>query len=203
MRLLLLPSLPATRCRVAAALAAHVMLLVTGGYRLLHIACGGRDHVLSVADSGRGGEAACLAAVRPSLPKMYFYNILTRYGWFSAPMLCGSCVGAVTWAARMMNIVSTYNGADVSSRAVQQRERRGCSVGCSWPLLARCFPSDVRDRVPVPDHGQAHGAAAHVGLRGAAGPLIRLILLPIRVITLVLRRGTARGGGGLQAGVSS
>ena len=89
-----------------------------------------------------------------------------------------------------------------SNVAVQQRERRGCSVGSTWPLLARCLPSDVRHRVPVPDHGEAHGAAAHVGLRGAAGPLIRLILLPIRVITLVLRRGTARGGGGLQADVS-
>jgi hypothetical protein len=50
-------------------------------------------------------------------PQCIFCNILARYGWFSALMLCGSCVGVVTWAARMMTIVSTYNGADASTRA--------------------------------------------------------------------------------------
>jgi hypothetical protein len=32
------------------------------------------------------------------------------YGWFSGLMLCGSCVGAVTWAARMMNLVYFFKG---------------------------------------------------------------------------------------------
>ncbi len=79
-----------------------------------------------------------MAAVRAALPPLYFCNILTRYGWFSALMLCGSCVGAVTWAARMMNIVNTYNGADVSSRATSpfsNENAAGASLvalGHSW-----------------------------------------------------------------------
>jgi hypothetical protein len=30
------------------------------------------------------------------------------YGWFTALMACGSCVGAVAWAARMMNLVNFF-----------------------------------------------------------------------------------------------
>jgi ABC-type multidrug transport system fused ATPase/permease subunit len=30
------------------------------------------------------------------------------YGWFTALMACGSCVGAVAWAARMMNLVNIF-----------------------------------------------------------------------------------------------
>jgi hypothetical protein len=44
------------------------------------------------------------------------------YGWFSGLMACGSCFGAVTWAARMMNMVDIYRGFDsVSSIDVAQR----------------------------------------------------------------------------------
>jgi hypothetical protein len=32
------------------------------------------------------------------------------YGWFSGLMLCGNCVGAVTWAARVMNLVYFFEG---------------------------------------------------------------------------------------------
>ncbi len=33
------------------------------------------------------------------------------YGWFSGLMLCGSCFGAVTWAARMTNLVYYFQGS--------------------------------------------------------------------------------------------
>ncbi len=33
------------------------------------------------------------------------------HGWFSALMACGSCVGAVVWAARMMNLVNAFNAS--------------------------------------------------------------------------------------------
>ena len=65
-------------------------------------------------------------------------HVWRLYGWFSALMLCGSCVGAVTWAARMMNIVSTYNGADVSSRAMSPFSNENAAgaalvaLGHSW-----------------------------------------------------------------------
>jgi len=32
------------------------------------------------------------------------------YGWFTGLMLCGSCFGAVSWAARMMNLVNIFQG---------------------------------------------------------------------------------------------
>ena len=30
------------------------------------------------------------------------------YGWFTALMTCGSCFGAVAWAARMMGLVNFF-----------------------------------------------------------------------------------------------
>jgi hypothetical protein len=38
------------------------------------------------------------------------------YGWFCGLMVCGSCFGVVTWAARMLNLVNVYNGNDAISR---------------------------------------------------------------------------------------
>jgi hypothetical protein len=32
------------------------------------------------------------------------------YGWFTALMACGSCVGAAAWAASMMNLANNYKG---------------------------------------------------------------------------------------------
>ncbi len=34
------------------------------------------------------------------------------YGWFTALMSCGSCVGAVAWAANMMNLVNLFKDND-------------------------------------------------------------------------------------------
>ena len=33
------------------------------------------------------------------------------YGWFTALMTCGSCFGAVAWAARMMQLITNLNGS--------------------------------------------------------------------------------------------
>jgi hypothetical protein len=44
------------------------------------------------------------------------------YGWFTALMACGSCVGAVTWAAHMMYLVSLFTAAD-SSNPVEKYSR--------------------------------------------------------------------------------
>jgi hypothetical protein len=35
------------------------------------------------------------------------------YGWFTALMLCGSCLGAVTWAARMNSLVGFFRSNDL------------------------------------------------------------------------------------------
>jgi hypothetical protein len=41
------------------------------------------------------------------------------YGWFTALMACGSCVGAVAWAALMMNLVNFYEGQVGSNDALK------------------------------------------------------------------------------------
>ncbi len=38
------------------------------------------------------------------------------YGWFCGLMVCGSCFGVVTWAARMMDLVNQFNGVDAELR---------------------------------------------------------------------------------------
>jgi hypothetical protein len=40
------------------------------------------------------------------------------YGWFTALMLCGSCFGAVSWAARMVSQVNFYRANDLFSSLV-------------------------------------------------------------------------------------
>jgi hypothetical protein len=39
------------------------------------------------------------------------------YGWFTALTTCGSCFGAVAWAARMMQLVNGYKGAESATLA--------------------------------------------------------------------------------------
>ena len=41
------------------------------------------------------------------------------YGWFTALMACGSCVGAMAWVARMMSLVNFFN-ANTSADPVQK-----------------------------------------------------------------------------------
>ena len=38
------------------------------------------------------------------------------YGWFTALMACGSCVGAVAWGARMTDLVLSYESLAINSR---------------------------------------------------------------------------------------
>jgi hypothetical protein len=57
-------------------------------------------------------------------------RVWSLYGWFCGLMVCGSCFGAVTWAARMMQFEKGFNSQDVLSRRdlVQQ-----------WSLVARSY----------------------------------------------------------------
>ncbi len=41
------------------------------------------------------------------------------YGWFSALMACGSCVGAVAWAARMMQLANGFKANTTPDKAQQ------------------------------------------------------------------------------------
>ncbi len=37
-----------------------------------------------------------------------FLRVWSLYGWFCGLMVCGSCFGAVTWTARMMNLGNLF-----------------------------------------------------------------------------------------------
>jgi hypothetical protein len=43
-------------------------------------------------------------------------HVWPLYGWFCGLMVCGSCFGAVTWAARMMSLEKSFNGNDALTR---------------------------------------------------------------------------------------
>ena len=43
-------------------------------------------------------------------------RVWSLYGRFCALMLCGSCFGAVTWAARMKQFDNGFNGQDAFTR---------------------------------------------------------------------------------------
>jgi hypothetical protein len=51
------------------------------------------------------------------------------YGWFTALMACGSCVGTVAWAARMMNLVNFFK-ANTSPTIVQRMSF--AAINYSW-----------------------------------------------------------------------
>jgi hypothetical protein len=57
------------------------------------------------------------------------------YGWFSGLMACGSCFGAVSWAARMMFLVNDYKAHDSHSTDQFQHTSSSSShsaVALSW-----------------------------------------------------------------------
>ncbi len=53
------------------------------------------------------------------------------YGWFTALMACGSCVGAVTWAAYMMHLVNIFKGNKTFTTEKVQKMSL-FALGYSW-----------------------------------------------------------------------
>jgi hypothetical protein len=51
------------------------------------------------------------------------------YGWFTALMACGSCVGAVAWAARMMNLA---NGFKANTSPTNAQGAPFAALAYSW-----------------------------------------------------------------------
>jgi hypothetical protein len=57
------------------------------------------------------------------------------YGWFTALMMCGSCFGAVSWAARMINRVNIFRTNDLLSTREEYLNAQAYSLGAlgwSW-----------------------------------------------------------------------
>ena len=40
------------------------------------------------------------------------------YGWFSSLMMCGSCVGVLTWLAKTLSLVQNLNASDILQDSV-------------------------------------------------------------------------------------
>jgi hypothetical protein len=54
------------------------------------------------------------------------------YGWFCGLMVCGSCFGAVTWAARMMQLENNFNSNDAFSRGNRVQQWSLAAQSHSW-----------------------------------------------------------------------
>jgi hypothetical protein len=52
------------------------------------------------------------------------------YGWFTALMACGSCFGAVAWAAKMMGLANGYNANTIPVDTAQHTSL--IALACSW-----------------------------------------------------------------------
>jgi hypothetical protein len=59
-------------------------------------------------------------------------RVWSLYGWFCALMVCGSCFGAVTWAARMMSTVNVFKGSDAGSRRDRVQAALFVALSYSW-----------------------------------------------------------------------
>ena len=57
------------------------------------------------------------------------------YGRFCGLMVCGSCFGAVTWAARMMERMNGFNGNDAFSRGDRVQQASLVALAESWSSL--------------------------------------------------------------------
>ncbi len=57
------------------------------------------------------------------------------YGWFCAFMLCGSCCGAVTWAARMMDRGNLFKADDAFSRRDFVQAFSLYALSYSWSVV--------------------------------------------------------------------
>ena len=54
------------------------------------------------------------------------------YGWYSGLMLCGSCFGALSWAARMMNLVYGFKGNQLLSIRNNAEGTSFWALACFW-----------------------------------------------------------------------
>jgi hypothetical protein len=61
--------------------------------------------------------------------------VWSLYGRFCGLMVCGSCFGAVTWAARMMQFVNNINSDDAASRRDRVQQWSLIALSYSWAAV--------------------------------------------------------------------
>ena len=62
-------------------------------------------------------------------------HVWRLYGRFCSLMLCGSCFGAVTWAARMMQLENAFNGNDAFTRGDRVQQTSLFALSYSWTAV--------------------------------------------------------------------
>ena len=94
------------------------------------------------------------------------------YGWFSGLMMCGSCFGAVAWAARMMYQVNLSAGLVAVQKRVQDAEGYSYLASfCSWrAAFIVTYQSGAigmyGTRLPQSRHGLYRGLRQRLKLSG-------------------------------------
>ena len=107
------------------------------------------------------------------------------YGWYSALMTCGSCVGAVAWTARMMNRVNAFK-AYKASNVVERMSL--VALAYSWQsvflvtyaiefLCLSAAKLMVLDRMSVFAAPQAEGSAAQKRWTAAGRVVMAAVVL--------------------------
>jgi hypothetical protein len=59
-------------------------------------------------------------------------RVWSLYGWFCGLMVCGSCFGAVTWAARMVLLENGFNGSEANLRGDFYQLTSLIALSYSW-----------------------------------------------------------------------
>ena len=59
-------------------------------------------------------------------------RVWSLYGWFCGLMVCGSCFGAVTWAARMTSAENGFNANDAASRGERVHQMSFTALSYTW-----------------------------------------------------------------------
>jgi hypothetical protein len=62
-------------------------------------------------------------------------RVWSLYGWFCALMVCGSCFGAVSWSARMMQLVNVFNANDAELRGDLAQQLSLLAPSHSWAAV--------------------------------------------------------------------
>jgi hypothetical protein len=96
---------------------AFVLLLHGHAWSLIHSAVTGQI-VAYCASAGASGIMLFLWLRMNQELRLREWRL---YGWFSGLMLCGSCVGAVTWAAWMQVLINLLIGTNDSTISASQR----------------------------------------------------------------------------------
>ena len=107
------------------------------------------------------------------------------YGWYCALMTCGSCVGAVAWAARMMNLVNAFKANKASTRVelaslLVAVDSWQCVFLVTYAVEFLCLSAAklmVLDRMSVFAAPQAEGSAAQKRWTAAGRVVMAAVVL--------------------------